>query len=163
MCPYIVAGVVDKKHESWKSISDDEHVFLQKTIESFTGIVNKGLTLIIPIDIEEKDSIVGGRRNIDENHPFNKGDENDELLISNVITSLAILSKTAKKNILQKFSYALNDKIIDLQMIESCCQVCVRQGANDPIVRDIAFTSLEIKGFDEIQYVDEKAKSIVKN
>lgn len=161
VCPYIVAGVVDKKHESWKSISDDEHVFLQKTIESFTGIVNKGLTLIIPIDIEEKDSIVGGRRNIDENHPFNKGDENDELLISNVITSLAILSKTAKKNILQKFSYALNDKIIDLQMIESCCQVCVRQGANDAIVRDIAFTSLEIKGFDEIQYVDEKAKSIV--
>lgn len=160
VCPYFNGFVTDKKHESWVKYTGDDQRFLQETIESFTGKVTKGLTLIIPIDTEEKDSIVGGRRNIDVDHPFNKGDLHDEFLISNVITSLVILSKTAKKNVLQKFAYVLKDKTIALQLNGDQCQVGILQNKTTS-KREVSYTSLEIKGFDDVQFVDARAKKVV--
>lgn len=160
VCPYFNGFATDKKHESWVKYTDDDQRFLQETIESFTGKVTNGLTLIIPIDTEEKDSIVGGRRNIDVDHPFNKGDLHDEFLISNVITSLVILSKTAKKNVLQKFTYVLKDKTIALQLNGDQCQVEILQNKTTS-KREVSYTSLEIKGFDDVQFVEARAKKVV--
>ena len=123
LCPFF-GSKSQAKYEAlkWNDLDSDKQKLLD-FIEEKIGKVSRGLSIFVPIEVDEYSPIVEKKRDIFTKHPFNKSDSNDLHLIQNLITTFAILSQTAQKKSLRYFFYQMENKSLELKVKDGCIEI----------------------------------------
>ena len=94
--PFANSDGIDTTHPTWSELVDDDQNILIAEIKKVIP-EKKGFTILIPDGMQEEHQIIAnnGKRDIDINHPFNKGDKDNKNLIENLSVVLSLLPKVS--------------------------------------------------------------------